>query len=206
MAEQPSLDLKALLETWRVRVRKLEKAHYRSATACRIYNYSLGIPLVVLTTIIASEVYQVFRILAEDQYPLIVSTNDVDGEVLAQVSSESLLALQTESFIVLVFGLAAPILAAIQTFMRFPERAEAHRTAASRFGLIKHEIEQSMIIAPDDDEGRSGLVTRIKDSMVDAMQQSPSVGVISLWRTNRRMRKENGDGASVQPDGDVVAA
>jgi len=200
MAECINADLCSLLETWRQRVRKLEKAHFKSASACRIYNYSLGIPLVILTTIIASEIYQAFRVVAEAQYPLVASAAQATQEELARLGNESSLALHTEAFIVLVFGLAAPILAAIQTFMRFPERAEAHRTAASRFGLIKHEIEQAKIAVPEDEQERTDLVNRIKTSMVDAMQQSPSAGVLSLWWMSRRIQKEDEVDNGAQPD------
>ena len=41
---------KLLLAKWRNDVEVLEKAHYWSATYSRMYNYCLGIPLVIITT------------------------------------------------------------------------------------------------------------------------------------------------------------
>jgi len=54
-------DKSELLNKWRIRAKIFEEAHYRSATNCRIFNYCLGIPLVVFTTIIGTAMFAHFR-------------------------------------------------------------------------------------------------------------------------------------------------
>ena len=41
-----------------------------------------------------------------------------------------------------LLSILAAVLAALQTFFRFAERAEAHRTASVRYGSLRREIEQ----------------------------------------------------------------
>ena len=48
---------KLLLAKWRNDAEVLEKAHYWSATYSRMYNYFLGIPLVIITTFTASDIF-----------------------------------------------------------------------------------------------------------------------------------------------------
>jgi hypothetical protein len=59
-----------LLLKWQYRFRKSEHAHYRSANSCRIFNYALGIPLVLVTTVVASELFPCLRKLAPKADPI----------------------------------------------------------------------------------------------------------------------------------------
>lgn len=208
-----------LLLNWWYRVRKLEKAHFRSASSCRVFNYSLGIPLVILTAIVASEVFNIFRSLAESQYPWadsngvispaanmerssdtsklnLFSGANVDGlsktdanfPIDFDASDRSIFAFRFEGILVLFISLATPVIAAVQTFMRFPERAEAHRVAAGHFGQIKHDIEQLLDGMPEKATEKRSALAKIKDDIVTTIQQSPSAGTISLWRARRLMR------------------
>ena len=69
MADSGTVAASELLKDWHTRVHKLEKAHFRSASACRNFNYVLGSPLVILTSVVASEVYEAVRLYAIEQYP-----------------------------------------------------------------------------------------------------------------------------------------
>ncbi|GAB6907678.1 hypothetical protein DESC_10033 [Desulfosarcina cetonica] len=155
-----------LLIKWQFRFHKSEKAHYRSATACRVFNYALGIPLVIITVIVASDIFGLLEALAETQYPWKAEGN-----------------MGLEAKVVSLLSVLAPVLAALQTFLRFPERAEQHHNAAVKFGLLKKEIEMQMVLWPDSAERRKEILEEILAQHEEVIGQSPSIGTFSLFRT-----------------------
>jgi hypothetical protein len=109
-----------LLERWRVRVRKAQRAHYSSAVLCQNRHFWLGLPVVVLTTVVGTSV---FATLSKEA--------DFSTKIAVGIAS-----------------VAAAVLAAIQTFLRFSERAESHRIAGIKFGAMKKEIEHIQAFPP----------------------------------------------------------
>ncbi|WDE02216.1 SLATT domain-containing protein [Thalassomonas actiniarum] len=166
-----NIEQQNLLLDWYRRFRVNEKAHYKSATACRIFNYTLGIPLVIITTIVASDIFELFREHAEDQFPWKTGIMGM------------------EAYLVSILSVAAPVLAALQTFLRFPERAEKHKIAGVKFGLLKKDIEKCLMFPASEDEAKK-QIEKIKEHDAQAMLEAPSLGAISLFLT-RYAIKEN---------------
>lgn len=103
-----------LLEDWYRRLRYAQYAHYEAAKAFDCMNYWLGIPVVVLSTFVGTSVFASLGKL-------------VDATVQISIGLISVL---------------AATLASLQTFLRFSERAEKHRVAASKYGALRREIEE----------------------------------------------------------------
>lgn len=156
-----------LLLKWHHRFHKSEKSHYRSATSCRVFNYSLGIPLVIITTLVASDVFELIRGHAANQYPWGLGVMGSEALVVASLS------------------ILAPVLAALQTFLRFPERAVQHRGAAVKFGLLKKEIEKCLTFPAKSPEELRQVIDRIQEQDAQILGESPSVGTLSLWHIGR---------------------
>ena len=90
-----------------------QRAHYLSADHFERRKYWLGIPAVVLATVVGTSV---FATLSEKP--------DVSVQIAIGLAS-----------------VAAAVLTSLQTFMGYPERAEKHRLAGARYGSLGREIE-----------------------------------------------------------------
>jgi len=169
MSEMDKTQPIALLKRWDKQFHKLEKAHFSSATACRLLNYSLGIPLLIVTVVIASEIFGLLEKTAEKQY-------SKEGGYL-----------EIEAMFVISCSLLAPILAALQTFLRFPERAEQHKNAANAFGELRKKT-QSLILRLDtqkpDWEKRLEEIIQQENKL---KSEYPSAGTFSLFAARRQI-------------------
>jgi Protein of unknown function (DUF4231) len=104
-----------LLSDWKSRIEGWQLAHYESAKHYVRLNYWLGIPVIIFTTFVGTSVF---------------ATLDKSVDI---------------KFIKIMIGfisILAAVLTALQTFFRFSDRAEKHRTAAARYGVIEREIQQ----------------------------------------------------------------
>lgn len=95
-----------------------------------------------------------------------------------------------------VVSIMATLFAAFQTFMKFSERADIHRTSARRYGEIKKEIEY--IIYFDSDSGslkeRVDAI-RIKESEIS--QESPNT-IARNWKKAKKETAAENDNYSIR--------
>ncbi len=91
--------------------------------------------------------------------------------------------------IVAFLTIAAPILAALQSFLRFPERANQHRQAAIGFGKLKKEIEKNTVFPPPDDKMKEE-VDKIQMTEASILSEAPSIGTLSLRRARKQFLKK----------------
>ena len=134
-----------LLEDWYRRLRYAQFAHYEAAKAFDRMNYWLGIPAVVLSTLVGTSV---FASLGEAQ---------VDQRVQITIGLTSVL---------------AATLAGLQTFLRFSERAEKHRITASKYGALRREIEE--ILSTGDSVTRDAI-TLLRQHIDRLAEEAPHV-------------------------------
>ena len=113
LSTQWTPDVIQLLKDWRARAGTSSEAHYVLATSLVRSNIRFGVPVVALTTLVGTTVF------ATLQKP------DVNLGLRIAVGMISVL---------------AAVLASLQTFLRFGERAEKHRVAAERWASIRREI------------------------------------------------------------------
>ncbi|MHC4138644.1 MAG: SLATT domain-containing protein [Planctomycetota bacterium] len=163
-------DVKGLLDTWQKQISTFEMGHYKSATSCRVFNYSLGIPLVLITTFVATDFFANLEILKGFSSPKKI--DDMKNPIFMIVS---------------FFTIAAPILASLQSFLKFPERATLHKQAAVEFGKLRKEIEKTIVFPPKSEEGLMKKIDEIQLGEAHISSEAPSIGKISFisasWRT-----------------------
>jgi hypothetical protein len=101
------------LDEWYVRVVQTQRAHYQSAEYFARLKFWLGIPTVVLSTAVGTSVFAALQ-------------------------------KQPDFWLQVCVGLAsvlAALLASLQTFLGYAERAEKHRIAGAKYGAVGRELE-----------------------------------------------------------------
>ena len=101
-----------LIAEWGIGVSRMKGFHYEAATVLEHMHRRLGVPAIVLSTIVGASV---FTALARSPAAWI--------QVLVGLMS-----------------LAAALLSSLQTYQKYAERAERHRIAGARYGSLKSEI------------------------------------------------------------------
>ena len=136
---------KELLIRWLKRSRESQFAHYEAAKNLSKYNYFLGIPTVVSSGIVGTSVFA----------------------SLGRTADPSL-----QIFVGLISVLAA-VLAALQTFLRFSELDEKHRSIAARYGAVRRRIEE--ILALKDEAIMASELTSIRMMYDKLSEDAPNV-------------------------------
>lgn len=133
-----------LLEVWRRRARRAQTAHYSAANRADRRTLLIGLPIIILTTLSATTVF----------------AGGVSDRPFALAAG--------------LMSVIAAILAGIQTFLRFPERAEKHRIAGTRFGDIKRELELLIAVPSDNEQELKGKLKDIKEQWRKLNEESPT--------------------------------
>lgn len=116
-------DQRALILKWQRAVRSGQIAHYDASARATSLNLALGIPVVVLTTIVGTGVF---------------STLGENSNVALQI-------------VVGLLSIIAAIVSAVHTFLKYSERAERHREAGVRYAALQKEIDIMLAFPRDDD-------------------------------------------------------
>ena len=106
-------DPRSLLEEWYVRVVTTQRAHYLSAEHFGARRYWLGVPAVILSTLVGTSVFATVQKQPDVRFQIAVG--------LASV--------------------LAAVLTSLQTLLGYSERAEKHRITGARYGAIGRELE-----------------------------------------------------------------
>ncbi len=109
-----------LLRDWERRAAASADANYGVAQRLAKHTIRLGVPVVALTTLIGTSVFATLEENVAVEYRIVVGA---------------------------LSGLAA-VLASLQTFLRFPERAEKHRAAGEQWSSVRREISQMLALHP----------------------------------------------------------
>jgi hypothetical protein len=110
-----------LLITWETDLRIICHSHYDAAVLASRRNYQLGIPTITLSAIVGTAIF---------------STIEKSPERALQISAGLL-------------SMLTMVLASLQTFLKWSERAEKHRKAGARFGALLKELENKVAFKPD---------------------------------------------------------
>jgi hypothetical protein len=102
-----------VLDDWYQRVSVTQRAHYLSAEHFGRKKYWLGIPAVILSTVVGTSVF-------------------------ATLQKQPIAALQIAVGLGSVF---AALLTSLQTFLGYGERAEKHRISGAKYGALGRELE-----------------------------------------------------------------
>ena len=146
-----SAEVVELLEDWRKRAYAAQSAHYAAANVCRRLNYALGVPAVVFSSIVGTAIF-------------------------AGLEHDS-----PRTIVVACVSILAAVLAGLQTFLRFPERAAQHATAADWYSAIRRDIEQTLHLPVESRGKAKDCLDRIRKEMNRVGQDAPEL-TVRLWR------------------------
>ncbi|NWG87069.1 MAG: SLATT domain-containing protein [Hydrogenophilaceae bacterium] len=112
------MDTKELLDYWQVGTRIFHMAHHRASAFYARMQKAVGMSVVILTTAAGTT-------------------------IISQLEATSM----TGQVIVGLLSMAATVLAALQTFLNLEGRAEQHRAAALKYGMLRRRIELVLVDA-----------------------------------------------------------
>jgi hypothetical protein len=144
-----------LLRDWRQRAAAASEAHYTLASRLRRNTLWLGIPAVLLSSIVGTSLFA----------------------TLTEPSTEIPKWLRIGVGITSLF---AAVFAALQTFLRFGERAERHVTAADWYAAVRRDVDQLLALSPEERGKAKDCFDRIRKEMSKVGQQSPEISE-RLW-------------------------
>ena len=149
-----------LLCDWRRRVYAAQAAYYGEAERLRRRNYQLGIPVVIVSSLVGTAI---FGNWADDQ---------------------------TYKWWVGGVSILAAILASLQTFLKFGESATLHGAAADWFAAIRRDIEEVLALPLDLRGNPKECLDSIRQEMNKAGQKAPELSERLWTKVARRFAVE----------------
>ena len=149
-----------LMNIWETDFRIICHAHYDSAVRHSRRNYQLGLPVVVLSAIVGTTVF---------------ATLNENPETWARI-------------IVGMLSLTTVVMASLQTFLKFSERAEKHKEAGARFGALLKEVEQYIALPPKDDAELKNWCDSLRARWDKLSLESPTVPK-DIWKKHHFKNK-----------------
>lgn len=151
-----------LVTVWETDFRLICHAHYDAAVRAARKNYQLGIPVVVLSAIVGSAIF---------------ISLEKDPNVYFKI-------------FVGLLSLSSVVLASLQTFLKWSERAEKHREAGARFGALLKEVEQHKALPPRTEDELSAWCDSLRDRWDELSLESPTVPK-DLWQKHLAIEKND---------------
>jgi len=145
-----------LLRTWKVRIKRAQLAHRFAAKGFDRLHMWMGIPAVVLSTLVATSVFASLEVQLEGYGRIIIG----------------------------MLSVSATILVALQTFLRFKELSDQHQIADSQYHAIKLKIEQILVMKKIDEKEFENFFHNIRRRINGVADQSPIVPE-KFWRKAR---------------------
>jgi hypothetical protein len=161
-AAAPRIDwddaIEDLYDSWYRRVAAAEHGHRVMADRMRRRHLFLGIPVVILTTLVGTSAF--------------ASISKAQGD------SITFLGVDPDAVLILVGSISvlAAVLSSLQTFLRYATRAEGHRIAALRYETLRRDMATTLALP----RAARGQPDRALDSVRQRMdryaKESPTIG------------------------------
>ena len=157
----PVMEPNELILRWRFRIHRMQLAHYETARVFDHHHLWLGLPVIILSTVVGTTVFATIQKSAQtDNVPWL-------------------------QILVGLLSVLAAVLASLQTFLRFSELAEKHRVAGARFAALKHEIELIIAMPPSSPDKLREVLTELDQRWSKLREDSPNVPR-KIWRRIER--------------------
>ncbi len=166
-----------LLADWLLRIRIGQSAHIKAATYFYRLNFWLGIPVVILTVLVGTSVFATLQ-------------KEADTRIRVAAGIASVL---------------AAVLAGIQTFLRYSERAEKHRASAVKYGILRREMEQKLAFPPASPDELAAYVDSLRVRWDKLSEECPTAPE-RLWNAVETKMKSRKSDLPVKVDGARDAA
>jgi hypothetical protein len=167
--------LEVVLEDWRRRAWASQVAHYRVASRLRFENRALGLPVVIFTTAVGTSIF--------------ATLNEPSGSVGVW-----------PRVIVATISVGAAVLAGIQTFFGFAQRADQHVIAADWYAAIRRRIEQLQATPREWRGSANDVLDGVRKEMNHVGSQFPEIGERMWNQVARQFGIEEPPGAVVIPN------
>ncbi|MFG1930875.1 SLATT domain-containing protein [Mycobacterium sp. NPDC048908] len=115
-------DSDRLLRDWFQRARHSQHSHHEQGKIFKRRNYLLAVPVVVINTVLGTTAF--------------ASINSQAGT--------------TQKIWFGVLSMVAAVLAALQVYFKYAEKAEQHKHLGAQYGNVRRGIEQSIALVPSD--------------------------------------------------------
>lgn len=146
-----------LIAQWQVGLRISHRAHYEASKYYERLHMLLGVPTVILSALLGTAVF--------------ASLQHSDAAWI-----KSLMAVLSVSMVALT---------SLQTFFKYSERAERHKTAAVQIGEVRRELEQKLQFSQLDE----ALTKTIREKWDAADRQSPTIPTHIYVRIEKLVRE-----------------
>lgn len=158
------------------RASRIQTAHYESAAILSRRHYQVGVPAIVLATIVGSSVF---------------SALDKGGSTWTKIA-------------VGAASILAAVLTAVQTFLRHDERAEKHRAAGVSYGGMKRKLEQHVAYPPATAERMVELLEQIRTEWDGLNRECPTIPKRVWDRVKKKLDEDGNSTAVVDASGAAV--
>ena len=142
-----SVNAHTLVQEWFRRARQNQRIHYQCADHFASRNKYLGIPAIVISTAVGSAVF---------------------ASIEHEASGTTKLALG-------LFSILAAVLASLQTFLSYSERAERHRVTSARYASVRRELELLAALADLSSPDMTNRLAAIQQSLDACAEGAPHV-------------------------------
>ena len=156
---RPPVNEDELLLKWIRRARESQKSHYDMADLLAARNRMFGIGVTLISAVVGTTVFLSLVASADSRWARLV---------------------------VGLVSIVAAVSAALQTFLRYAERAEAHLAAGARYGAVRRRLEAIYAGDPGARDGR--YVSEVREMLDRLAEDSPSVPPRMFRRTQRTLQ------------------
>jgi len=160
------MDKDELLRHWKLRIDSVQIAHYATGRAFERRHFLLGIPAVILSTFVGTAVFASLSRFADDERLL------------------------WPKITVGLLSVTAAILISLQTFLRYAEQAESHRTAGARYAHLKHRLELLVTLPPDSNDKLKEALLALESEWEKVREESPNIPIRIWSQIEQRMRQK----------------
>ncbi|MGH2635686.1 MAG: SLATT domain-containing protein [Actinomycetota bacterium] len=142
-------EVEQLYAAWHRRVAAAELGHRLMSDRLRRRYLALGIPVVVLTTLVGTSVFASLQ------------DSDVPTGVRFAIGTVSIL---------------AAVLSSLQTFLRYATRSEGHRIAALRYESLRRDMAAVLATRPEARRAAAQELSSVRTRMDRYAKESPTIG------------------------------
>lgn len=136
-----------IITDWFRRTRESQMTHYSCANHFSRLNYWIGIPTIVFSTAVGTAIFASFEEQAVSEYKVLLG----------------------------LVSIFASVLAALQTFLNFSDRAEKHRLAGSGYASVRRDLELLKSFPENDQIKLEEKLKEIKLKMDHLAESSPRI-------------------------------
>jgi len=141
--------IEQLYAGWHRRVAAVEEGHHRMADALNLRSIMLGLPVVVLSTLVGTTAFASLQ-----------KGDHIETWIKVAVGS---------------VGVLAAILASAQTFLGYAKRSERHRIASVRYESLRRDMAQQLALPPVARPDAQKELNDVRTRMEKYAKESPPV-------------------------------